>query len=176
MNATNWQNRIVGHGTESPEQLLANEANWRVHPRAQQQALEGVLDEVGYVQAVIVNNRTSEAWELGKRNVPTMVDGHMRVETALSKGQTEIPVVYVDLEPSEEAKILATFDPISALATTDKEKLDELLREVETGSAGVAEMLSNLAEDVGLYLDEAEPVEVSQSGGGKQCPECGAEL
>lgn len=158
MNATNWQNRIVGHGTESPEQLLANEANWRVHPRAQQQALEGVLDEVGYVQAVIVNNRTSEAWELGKRNVPTMVDGHMRVETALSKGQTEIPVVYVDLEPSEEAKILATFDPISALATTDKEKLDELLREVETGSAGVAEMLSNLAEDVGLYFGEEPQV------------------
>ena len=163
MNATNWQNRIVGHGTESPEQLLANEANWRVHPRSQQQALEGVLDEVGYVQSVIVNNRTSEAWEIGKRNVPTMVDGHMRVETALSKGQTEIPVVYVDLEPSEEAKILATFDPISALATTDKEKLDELLREVETGSAGVAEMLSSLAEDAGLYFGE-EPKEIEDPG------------
>src|SRR5690606_4570024 len=56
--ARNWQNRIVGSGEEAPDQLLANPANWRIHPQAQQDALAGVLSEVGWVQQVIVNQRT----------------------------------------------------------------------------------------------------------------------
>src|SRR6266704_2927845 len=34
-----WRNRIVGHGEEDPEQLLANPKNWRIHPKNQQDAL-----------------------------------------------------------------------------------------------------------------------------------------
>ncbi len=45
-----WRNRIVGAGEEAPDQLLANPGNWRVHPKAQQDALAGALDEVGWVQ------------------------------------------------------------------------------------------------------------------------------
>jgi hypothetical protein len=41
-----------------PEQLLANPANWRVHPREQQQALAGALSEVGWVQQILVNKVT----------------------------------------------------------------------------------------------------------------------
>ena len=48
---TAWRNRIVGHGEEAPDQLLANPANWRLHPREQQQALAGALAEVGWVAA-----------------------------------------------------------------------------------------------------------------------------
>jgi DNA modification methylase len=51
-----WRNRIVGHGEEDPTQLLANPKNWRIHPKAQQDALVGVLNEVGWVQDVIVND------------------------------------------------------------------------------------------------------------------------
>ena len=36
---TAWVNRIVGTGEEAPDQLLANPRNWRVHPKAQQDAL-----------------------------------------------------------------------------------------------------------------------------------------
>lgn len=53
-----WRNRIVGEGMEDADQLLANPRNWRIHPKAQQDALEGVLREVGWVQRVIVNQRT----------------------------------------------------------------------------------------------------------------------
>ena len=42
--ATAWRNRIVGHGEEPPEQLLANPANWRLHPTEQQRAL-AILNE-----------------------------------------------------------------------------------------------------------------------------------
>lgn len=50
-----WHNRIVGTGEESPDQLLANPRNFRIHPKHQQDALEGVLNEVGWVDDVIVN-------------------------------------------------------------------------------------------------------------------------
>lgn len=137
-----WRNRIVGHGEESPENLLANPLNFRVHPRSQQDALQGVLDEVGVVDEVIVNQRTG-----------FLVNGHLRVSLAMRTNQPTIPVKYVDLSESEEALILATFDPISALATTDKAKLDEILADVQTGSAAVQEMLAGLAESAGLYFE-----------------------
>lgn len=55
---TGWRSRIVGHGEEAPDQLLANPRNWRIHPKTQQDALAGVLDEVGWVQDIIVNQLT----------------------------------------------------------------------------------------------------------------------
>ena len=48
--ATEWRIRIVDVGMEDAEQLLANPKNWRVHPKAQQTALEGALNEIGWVQ------------------------------------------------------------------------------------------------------------------------------
>ena len=45
-----------------------------------------------------------------------VVDGHARVALALSRGEATVPVLYVDLEPEEEALVLATLDPISAMA------------------------------------------------------------
>ncbi len=69
--AAPWTSRIVGSGEEAPDQLLANPANWRIHPKAQQEALAGVLDQVGWVQQVLVNRRTGH-----------VVDGHLRVALA----------------------------------------------------------------------------------------------
>jgi hypothetical protein len=117
-----WRNRIVGSGIEPAGSFLANDKNWRVHPKPQQDALGGVLSEVGWVQQVIVNKRTSEQW--GKdQNVETLVDGHLRVTLALRAGEeTEVPVLYVDLTPEEEDEVLATLDPIAALAVPDKGK------------------------------------------------------
>lgn len=134
-----WRNRITGSGVESPDQILANPANWRVHPKHQQDALEGVLNEVGWVQDVIVNQRTGH-----------LVDGHLRVSLALRRGEAEVPVKYVDLTEAEESLVLATLDPLSALATTDAGKLDELLRDISTGEAAVQEMLAELAERSGI--------------------------
>ena len=103
--AAGWRNRITGSGEEAPDQLLANPANWRIHPKAQQDALAGALDAVGWVQQVLVNRRTG-----------FVVDGHARVALALSRGEPTIPVLYVDLDPGEEALVLATLDPIGAMA------------------------------------------------------------
>lgn len=124
--AAPWGNRVLGTGEVPAGQLLANARNFRIHPRAQQDALGGILGEVGFVQGVLVNRRTHEAW--GKdRGVETVVDGHLRVELALSRGEdTPVPVTYVDLTPIEEERVLLTFDPIGALAGRDEEKLAAL--------------------------------------------------
>lgn len=129
-----WKNRIVAHGEEAPDQLLANPSNWRIHPKAQQDALGGVLAEVGIVDTVLVNQRTG-----------FVVDGHLRVAMAISAGQKTIPVTYVDLSEEEEALILATLDPIGALAVADKEQLDALLQEIETDNTGLKALLEGLA-------------------------------
>jgi DNA modification methylase len=129
-----WRNRITGSGEEAPDQLLANPANWRIHPKAQQDALSGALDAVGWVQQVLVNRRTG-----------FVVDGHARVALALSRGEPTVPVLYVDLDADEEALVLATLDPIGAMAGRDDEKLRSLLADVTVDDAGLLALLGDLA-------------------------------
>jgi DNA modification methylase len=139
MAATAWRNRIVGHGDEAPDQLLANPKNWRIHPKAQQDALSGVLDEVGWVQEVIVNKITGH-----------VVDGHLRVSLAISRQEPKIPVKYVELTPEEEALVLATLDPLAGMAATAKDALESLLADVQPGSDAVTALLEDVARGAGL--------------------------
>jgi DNA modification methylase len=145
---TEWRNRITGHGDEPLDAILFNPANWRVHPKAQQDALEGVLSQVGWVQDVIVNKTTGR-----------LVDGHLRCQVAARNGEKTIPVVYVELDENEEALILATIDPIAAMAATDKTKLDELMRKIQSDDERVQTMLSEMAEKEGLEYGKQEPAE-----------------
>src|SRR4030042_2059253 len=134
-----WRNRICGHGEEAPDQLLANPRNWRIHPKGQQDALAGVLNEVGWVQDVIVNQQTGH-----------VVDGHLRVSLAISRQEPSIPVVYVDLTPDEEALILATLDPLAGMAVAAKDALEALLADVSPADAAVKGMLEEVAKGAGL--------------------------
>jgi DNA modification methylase len=137
-----WRNRIVGHGDEAPDQLLANPRNWRVHPKHQQDALGGVLDQVGFVQSVIVNQRTGY-----------VVDGHARIALAITCQQPTVPVVYVDLDDAEEKLILATLDPLAALAGADDGQLAALLAEVSTSDDALSQLLRDLAPPVVKQLN-----------------------
>jgi DNA modification methylase len=144
---TNWTNRIVGQGMEAPDQLLAHPGNWRIHPKHQQDALLGVLDDVGWVQNILVNRTTGH-----------VVDGHLRVALALRHDVPEVPVMYVELSEEEESLILATLDPLSSLAVADAQKLDDLLRDVQSDDAAIQQMLADLAAANDLYLgDEPTP-------------------
>lgn len=164
--ADGWKNRIVGHGEEAPDQLLANPLNWRVHPKAQQEALAGAIDEVGYIRSVTVNKTTGH-----------VVDGHLRVALALRRGEKSIPVEYVELSDAEEAEALATLDPIAAMAQADKEQLAAVLAEVQSGDAAVMEMLAQLAKDSGVEFDvpELEDDPARAAGDLTRCPKCGFE-
>ena len=110
-----WDSRIVGTGDEDPAQLLANPANWRIHPAAQRSALAGVLDRIGWIQNIVINRTTGH-----------VVDGHLRADLAVELGETRVPVVYVELTEDEELLALAALDPIAGMAVPDPEKLAEL--------------------------------------------------
>ena len=145
---TEWRNRIVGSGTMAAGQFVANPSNWRIHPKAQRDALNGVLNEVGWVQNVIVNKITGN-----------VVDGHARIEEALKRGDdTPVPYVEVELTEDEEQKILLALDPISAMAAADKAQLDALLKSVETQDAAVMAMIADMADKAGLDYGDSKPL------------------
>lgn len=143
-----WQNRIVGYGEESPDQLLANPHNHRIHPKRQQDALSGSLETLGVIQTVIVNKATGH-----------IVDGHLRVTMALREGQTSIPVTYVELTEAEEAQALLSLDPIAAMAANDRDKVDELLRMVNTDNEQVMKHLADFASENKLNYGQSEQVD-----------------
>lgn len=119
-----WRNRVIGHADVAPDQLLANPWNWRVHSHLQEQALKGVLTDVGWVRAILVNQRTGH-----------VVDGHLRVASAITEGEATVPVDYVDLSEDEEKAILATLDPLAALAGTDTQKQAELMADLHASAS-----------------------------------------
>lgn len=133
-------------------ELLPNPKNWRTHPAAQRDALKGVLAEVGIADAVLVRETAPGQFML--------IDGHLRAETL---GAEEVPCLVLDVNEAEADKLLATIDPLAAMAEADAAKLDAILREVDTGSEAVQEMLAELAEDEGLYdVSETEPPELAE--------------
>ena len=141
----NIRDRIVGLRRIPARELRPNPANWRTHPQSQQDALRGILAEVGYVDALLAVERDGGYM---------LLDGHLRAETT---PDAEVPVLVVDLSDEEAAKVLATFDPLSAMAEADGAKLDALLREVETGSAELQQMLADIADKAGLYQASDKP-------------------
>ena len=117
-----------------PDQLLANPANARRHPASQRDAVRASLAALGWISPVIVNTTTAH-----------LIDGHARVEEALSADVPAVPVVYVTLTPEQEALALAAFDPITGMATYDQEALAYLLGEIQTEDAALVAVLGDLA-------------------------------
>lgn len=162
-----WRSRIVGHDDVAPSELTAHPLNFRRHPKAQADAVAGALVEIGWVADVVVNARTGR-----------IVDGHLRVELAASRGEPTVPVTYVDLDDAEERLVLATLDPLAAMAETDAEQLRALLTDVATEDEALAALLATLAMDAGMTSPEFGPVGIDEQGRLDEkakvtCPECG---
>jgi ParB-like chromosome segregation protein Spo0J len=123
-------------------QLQPNPRNWRTHPTAQQDSLKAVLAEVGYADALLARE-TSEGGLM-------LIDGHLRAETTPDQ---EVPVLILDVDEAEADKLLATLDPLAAMAGADDDRLAALLQNVKTGSAALQEMLARLASDAAAIPD-----------------------
>lgn len=135
MTAAPWRSRIVGHAEVVPSDLVPNPENWRSHPQDQRDALGGALEEVGWVTEVIVNQSTGH-----------LVDGHLRLDLALSRGEPFVPVTYVDLTMEEERLVLATLDPLAAMADAEVIPLEQLLAQLDPHNAALRDMLTNLGD------------------------------
>lgn len=122
-----------------PDELTDNPRNWRKHPKLQIDALSGVLSEVGWAGACLFNERTNR-----------MIDGHARKKIAKLRGDALVPVLVGSWDEQQEAKILATLDPLGALAEADEQNLKSLLAEVSSDNDAVTELLRTIADQNGL--------------------------
>ena len=86
-------------------------------PAAQQDGARGLLAEIGYADALLVRQLPD-----GRMMI---IDGHLRAETT---PDALVPVLVLDVDEVEAGRILATLDPLAALAEADTGKLTELLR------------------------------------------------
>ena len=120
---------------------MENPRNYRTHSKTQQDALRGVLDEIGFAGAVIARE-TSNGLEL--------IDGHLRAEIAPDE---TIPVLVVDVTKKEADKILATFDPLGAMAGTDAAALAELLDGLKFDDEAAQSLVSELGDGL---IDQAD--------------------
>jgi hypothetical protein len=112
--------------------------NWRTHPQIQRDALRGLLAEIGYAGAQLCRELPDGSLEL--------IDGHLRAE---EMGDRDVPVLVTDLTEEEAKKLLATFDPLGAMAQADAARLDALLQQIGASDGAVAAVLSQLAEAAG---------------------------
>jgi hypothetical protein len=124
-------------------QLRPNPRNWRTHPQAQRDTLCGVLAEVGYADALLVRELPDGSLEL--------IDGHLRAETT---PDMEVPVLILDLDDAEAAKLLALHDPLAAMAQSNDETFAELIENVETDNAAVRALLDRMIQEPELPVQD----------------------
>ena len=131
--------------------LQPHPRNWRTHPAAQQDAMRGVLAEIGYADALLARELDDGTLQL--------LDGHLRAELT---PDALVPVLVLDVDEAEALKLLVTFDPLAAQAETDAELLHGLLDEVQTDNQALAAMLGSLAVDSPLeqQLHDAAPADL----------------
>jgi DNA modification methylase len=113
--------------------LRPNPKNWREHPETQRAALQGVLSEIGYADALIARLLPDGSLEL--------IDGHLRAETT---PDLMVPVLVTDLSEEESDKLLASLDPLAAMAEMNKGKLSSLIAGIETESDALKAMFDDL--------------------------------
>jgi hypothetical protein len=156
----NIRNRVKSLRMVPASDLRPNPKNWRTHPKAQQDALRGVLAEVGLADACL-------ARELPDGSL-MLIDGHLRAETL---GDGDVPVLILDVTEAEADKLLATLDPLAAMAESDAAKFDALLRNVDTGSEALQQMLAATAAQAGLYESLSDASGEDSEGGDDESSE-----
>ena len=119
--------------------LAAHPKNWRKHPATQKQAMESVLASVGWADAVLARE-TPDGLEL--------IDGHLRSDMS---PDDEIPVLILDVDEHEAEMILATHDPLAAMAQADQDGLQSLLADFDDSA-----LKSLVAESEGIVFDDKE--------------------
>lgn len=141
--SNNWEDKFVRRAYEDPSQLLAHDQNWKVHPRYQQAAMEGTLEEIGWVDEVKVDVNSGKVF-----------NGHMRCELAISRGE-RVPVAYYNLTPEDLNKALASFDAIGALAITDKAKYGDLTALIKPADKSLQALLDHTAGRRSIHAGDA---------------------
>jgi len=127
--------------------------------------MRGILSEIDYADALLARELPDGTLEL--------VDGHLR--QSLDPDQ-EVPVLVLDLDQDEAAKLMAVLDPLAGLAEANEKALESLLAEISTESDAVQAMLDGLAKENGIADIPCENTaidEASMHDTANECPKCG---
>lgn len=143
-----FRDRIVGLRKVQADELERHPGNWRRHPLAQRDALQATIAKVGLVDAVIARE--------GENGDLHLIDGHLRADLA---GDQEVSVIVTDLDEDEANLVLATLDPIAAMAEADSEQLAELLTQVAIPSTDLLHQLEDTVRASQPWQTYAEEVE-----------------
>ena len=125
-----------------------------------------MLDRIGYADALV-------AWEAP--DGLELIDGHLRASTTPSD---TVPVLVLDVNQQEADELLATLDPLSAMARTDDDALLPLLESLGIESQSVNAMLEALANGERAPLPvppEEWPAVDATIETQHACPKCGYE-
>ena len=148
------KDRIVGLRRVRGAELIANAKNWRRHDDRQRAALGALVDKVGFAGALLARELEGGGLEL--------IDGHMRAEELADE---ELPVLVLDLDAQETELLLATYDPLGAMAHTDDAALKQLVNTLDAESRSLHEWL--LREE---GAEAALAHSVSTDGAGLELP------
>ena len=150
-----------------PDQLAEHPENWKTHPESQVESLESVMGQVGWAGALLYNERTGR-----------LLDGHARkkLDTKLLI-DGKVPVLIGSWSEKDERLILATLDPLAAMAQTNEEALKAILEGLEVENKALQAMLTGLVGEV--EVDEEPPDNFPSVDEDihtdYQCPQCGFE-
>jgi DNA modification methylase len=97
-------------------ELVPHPENWRRHHEPQRSAIRAMFERVGFVGAVLTRELPDGRLQL--------IDGHLRGEEAAGQ---PVPALVSDLSEEEARWVLATYDPLGALAERDEAALRALL-------------------------------------------------
>lgn len=130
--------------------VLPHPLNPKIHPPSQNEALTGLLEDVGKCDILKAYRSEREGGKL------VFFDGHAR--QGLKPDEIWNVGIY-DVTDDEADKLLLTFDPIAQEAQASQAKLEMLLHRTSSGNAAVMEFLAKQAERAGIV----PPVEKESS-------------
>jgi len=154
--AKSVRNRIVEERAVRKDGLQDHPRNWRTHDDTQKRTMDDLFSRLGNVKRldVYIPKPTDSFVTEGlvvdgvrvylRAGVPCIMDGHLRRDRLPE--DFDIPINVTDLGQEEALLYLATCDPLAALAGQDDERLTATLAEIDSDSAAVQAMLSDLLD------------------------------
>jgi len=170
--AMKFQDRVVGLVRLPGSRILPAPKNFRTHGASQRDAMRGVLADVGISGTAVVwvpdpiaqgdltsiprgDDEAFREWFKRYRGDFQLIDGHLRAEEIRDQG---LPCVVLDVDEREAAELLATFDPIGALAGFDKARYVSLAADFNSTNSAVQQLVADMAQMEAKRKAEAESV------------------
>ena len=134
--------------------LAENPLNWRRHSQEQLQSIRELLSdpEIGWAGVCLYNERTRR-----------LIDGHARKSVVDPK--TVLPVLVGDWSEEAERKILATLDPVGAMAAGDAAAYEALIKSVEADGLWVRDLLQQTMRSLDAAAVEDTAIDGVEASG-----------